>query len=169
MARQHKKKKTHAPVVLDPSIPRSIIIKSGKVTKRIQNLSRDFRLVMSPNTATKLKEMRNNRIKDYLMVCGQLNVSHLVVFTVSEKQWVYLKIGKVPRGPTITFKLESYSLIKDCLKMQAKPKSPGSEYEHAPLVVLNNFPKTKEWQLASKLLQNMFPAIKVGQVENINF
>ena len=164
MAKHHKKKRTHI-VEHDPTIPQSIIIKQGKVGKKLQQLSRDFRKLMLPNTAQKLKEQRQNRIKDYLMVCGQLNVSHLLAFTLSEKQYSYLKIAKVPRGPTVTFRIKNYSLMKDIYKMQVRPKSYGSEYEHSPLVVLNNFPKTKEYQLVSKLLQNMFPAIKVNEIK----
>ena len=164
MARKHKKKKTHQPAPLDPTVPRSIVIKNGQVPKQIQILCRDFRKLFLPNTAQKLKEMRNNRLKDYLMVCGQLGVSHLAVFTSSEAGNVYLKLARVPRGPTITFKVQGYSLMKDLFNMQCHPHSPGTEYEHSPLVVLNNFPKTKEWSLVAKYFQNMFPSIKVNTV-----
>ena len=36
-------------------IPRSFVLSSGAVTKSVKHLVHDFRLVMEPNTATRLK------------------------------------------------------------------------------------------------------------------
>jgi ribosome biogenesis protein SSF1/2 len=165
MGKKRSKKRTHVPVVIDESIPRSFVIKSGHVSPAVAQLVRDIRKMMEPNTASKLKERRGNKIKDFLMVAGQLHVSHLLVFSKSKNGGVNMRIGKMPRGPTITFHVEEYSLAKDVLKLQRRPKSPGLEYLHAPLVVLNNFgDNSKHMQLLATMLQNMFPAIKVSTV-----
>lgn len=144
------------------------MIKSGEVSTSVSQLVKDTRQIMEPNTATNLKERKSNKIKDFLMIAGQLMVSHLLVFSKSGNGGVNLRVGRIPRGPTITFHVETYSLIKDVLALQARPKSPGHEYQSSPLVVLNNFSSgEKHVQLMATVLQNMFPAIKVNKVSNL--
>ena len=96
------------------------------------------------------------------MVAGQLAVSHLIVFSDSGKQGINMRIGRIPKGPTLTFHVEQYSLVNDCLKLQPRPKSPGSEFQTSPLVVLNNFEEKDK--LMATMLQNMFPPIKVTKM-----
>ena len=62
-----------------------------------------------------------------------LGVTHFAVFNQTESG-SNLRIARVPRGPTLCFKIVNYSLIKDVLNAQVKPKSPGMEYRFAPLV-----------------------------------
>lgn len=168
MARGKKKskKRTHLKIEPDASIPRSFVIKSGETSLPMTQLVRDFRQIMEPNTATNLKERKGNKIKDFLMVAGQLMVSHLVVFSKAGNGGINLRVGRIPKGPTVTFHVENYSLSKDCLVLQSKPKSPGLvEMQSSPLVVLNNFNKEKHTALMASLLQNMFPAIKVTKMK----
>ena len=160
--KKKQKKRTHVKTVLDPEIPRSFVIKSGTTSNSTTRLVRDFRSLMEPNTATNLKERRGNKIKDFLMVAGQLAVSHLIVFSDSGKQGINMRIGRIPKGPTLTFHVEQYSLVNDCLKLQPRPKSPGSEFQTSPLVVLNNFEEKDK--LMATMLQNMFPPIKVTKM-----
>jgi ribosome biogenesis protein SSF1/2 len=166
MARKKKGKKTHVKAAVDMSIPRSFVIKSGQVSNSVVQLVRDIRRMLEPNTATHLKERKGNKIKDFLMVAGQLNVSHLLVFSKSVNGGVNLRMGKIPKGPTLTFHVEQYSLVKDILSIQQKPKSPGTEFMTAPLVVLNNFQKSeKHVVLMGTMLQNLFPAIRVSKMK----
>lgn len=160
------KKKTHKVAPPDSTIPRSFVVKKGEASSAVSQLVKDTRQIMEPNTATNLKERKSNKVKDFLMIAGQLMVSHLLVFSKSGNGGVNLRIGRIPRGPTITFHVESYSLIKDVLALQARPKSPGHEYQTSPLVVLNNFSsKEIHVQLMAAVLQNMFPAIKVTKMK----
>lgn len=165
MGKKRSKKRTHVEIEIDPSLPRSFVIKSGKVSPSVTLLVKDVRKLMSPHTATNLKERKGNTIKDFLMVAGQLQVTHLLVFSNSKNGGTNLRIGKIPRGPTLTFHVQEYSLIKDCLALQKRPKSPSAEYLTAPLVVLNNFDKEKHTVLVTTLLQGMFPAIKVSTMK----
>lgn len=94
MARGKKKskKRTHKVMQPDASIPRSFVIKSGLDTSPLVNqLVRDVRQVLEPNTATKLKERKKNKIKDFLMVAGQLMVSHLLAFSKSSNGGLNLR------------------------------------------------------------------------------
>ncbi|KAJ1876812.1 rRNA-binding ribosome biosynthesis protein, partial [Kickxella alabastrina] len=116
---------------------------------------------MEPNTASKLKERKNNKIKDYVAVSGQLGLTHLLLFSQTETG-TNLRIGRVPRGPTLYFRVNAYSLAKDCLRLQKTPHSSEAEYKTPPLIILNNFggeDKGKELKLMTAMLQNMFPSI----------
>lgn len=80
----------------------------------------------------------------------------------------YLRIGKLPRGPTLTFRILSFSTMRDVASMQKKPVSPGKEFNTPPLVVLNNFPNNEEMpKLMAVMFQKLFPPINVQTVSNI--
>lgn len=68
-------------------------------------------------------------------------------------------------GPTLTFRVVSYSLMKDVVALQRRPHSPGAEFKSPPLVVLNNFGgKENHKQLMAVMFQNMFPPINMQTV-----
>lgn len=71
--------------------------------------------MMYPYTAMKLKESKKNTLKDFIAAAGIYQVSHLVLMSATEKS-NYLRFVKNPRGPTLTFKVENYSLSKDVIK-----------------------------------------------------
>ncbi len=75
-----------------------------------------------------------------------------------------MRIARVPRGPTLSFQVKTYSLAKDIAAMQKAPKSPGLEFHVAPLLVLNNFGDSNEMKLMSTVFQNMFPPINIQTV-----
>ena len=50
-----------------------------------------------------------------------------------------MRLVRLPHGPTFTFRVSAYSNIRDIVHMQKTPHSPGTEYQHPPLLVLNNF------------------------------
>eukprot|EP00960_Hanusia_phi_P040894 754715-Hanusia_phi.AAC.1 len=54
------------------------------------------------------------------------------------RKGTYLRLAKMPRGPTLYFKVEEYTLSKDIAASQRRPHSPGTEYLVSPLIVLNN-------------------------------
>lgn len=98
------------------------------------------------------------------MVAGQLGVTHFLIFSRTEKN-VNLRISRVPRGPTLTFRVAEYALAKDCLALQKNPKTSDVEYHKSPLLVLNNFQQPgKEFKVMTVMLQNMFPSVDVQTV-----
>ena len=50
-----------------------------------------------------------------------------------------MRLAITPRGPTFHFRVEKYSLCKDVYKSMKRPRSGGTEYLSAPLLVMNNF------------------------------
>ncbi|KAI6284008.1 hypothetical protein MCOR29_003760 [Pyricularia oryzae] len=154
MARSRAKRRTHAgaknpnqqkgPINTgNASIrdPKSMVIRigAGEVGSSVSQLATDVRRVMEPGTASRLKERRANKLRDYLVMCGPLGVTHLLLFSRSESGNVNLRVALTPRGPTLHFRVEKYSLTKDVQKSQRRPKGQGKEFVTSPLLVMNNF------------------------------
>jgi ribosome biogenesis protein SSF1/2 len=86
-----------------------------------------------------LQERKNNKLRDYTTMTGPLGVTHLLLFSKSSSGNTNLRIAITPRGPTLHFRVENYSLSKDVHKSQRHPKEAKSFYLRAPLLVMNNF------------------------------
>eukprot|EP00741_Cyanophora_paradoxa_P016388 tig00020912_g15823.t1 len=169
MAKGRKKRRTHVTTTPEENaikIPKSFVFCKGEVGHAVRELMEDLRLVMEPNTARKLKVRKTNKIKDFVHVAGPLGVSHFLVLTCTDVG-TYLRAIKVPHGPTLTFRLCSYSTTADVHALQKRPHSPGNEFRTAPLVVLSNFggAQEKHVQLMAVVFQNMFPSINVQTVK----
>jgi len=170
VGRKRKKKHTEKDIAQSEKelkdTPRCFVLKRGVVGQRVKDLVQDFRMVMMPNCAKSLKESKVNRIEDFTAVAGHYGVSHLIVFT-STKLGTYMKLAKLPQGPTLTFKVRSFSLARTIKAMQKHPRSASRDYTSAPLQVLNGFgaavdaAKAGERQLTTEMLRGLFPAIDV--------
>ncbi|ORZ37210.1 Brix domain-domain-containing protein [Catenaria anguillulae PL171] len=167
MARR-RKNRTHVAEPEDPSKfpPRSFVVKSGDVGRPIAHLIHDVRKVMSPNTAAKLRERKTNKLRDYVALSGPMHVSHLMVFSRSDTA-LNLRLGRLPRGPTVGFRVKSFTLATDIAHALKTPKSmTGAMFATAPLLVLNNFPSDRnEYKLLSTILHSMFPPINVSDLK----
>lgn len=104
-------------------------------------------------------------------MAGPLGVSHLLLFSRSNTGNTNLRLALTPRGPTLHFRVDRYSLAKDVQKAQKYPKSSRQEYLTPPLLVMNNFisppspngseatfPKHLE-TLTTTIFQSLFPPI----------
>lgn len=103
---------------------------------------------MEPHTASKLRERKSNRLRDYVSMAGPLGVSHLMLFSRGkESGHVNLRLAVTPRGPTLMFRVERWALCRDVVKSMRKPRSAGKagggrgglEHLTPPLLVMNNF------------------------------
>ncbi|OVF11339.1 putative rRNA-binding ribosome biosynthesis protein [Clavispora lusitaniae] len=173
MAKRRTKKRTHQ--VPDPEevakIPKSMVLSLGASLKNtsLAQLVKDFRFVMQPHTAINLRERKTNKLKDFVVMTGPLGVSDLFVFKQSQSTGnVSLRIGKMPKGPSLQFKINTYSLMKDVKRILKHPKSVGrgsALFNQPPLLVMNGFStKINEMENHEKLMvtvfQNLFPPIK---------
>ncbi|EFX02133.1 ribosome biogenesis protein [Grosmannia clavigera kw1407] len=183
MARRRSKRRTHAAPtsgnngsipastgIASARNPKSMVIRigAGEVGSSVSQLASDVRRVMEPGTASRLKERRANRLRDYVTMCGPLGVTQLLLFSRSTSGNVNLRISSAPRGPTLHFRVEKYSLSKDVQRAQKHPKGGGKEYINPPLLVMNNFsiaedsnakiPKHLE-SLITTSFQSLFPPI----------
>ncbi|XP_055921466.1 protein Peter pan [Eupeodes corollae] len=161
-----KKVKIHEdkePVELSQA-PHSFIIHRGLSCPYIKDLTADFRRLMEPFTATNLKEKKANRIKDFVSLSGVFSVSHMGIFNKRATQLSF-KIVRMPRGPTLTFKVHEFTLARDVLTIHKKQYVNEEMFQHSPLVILNNFTgEGKHIKLMAHSFQNMFPSINLAQV-----
>lgn len=145
-------------------VPKTFVFHVGKVGSTVKKLLDDVREVMEPNTASHLKARRSNTMKDFVNVAGNLGVSHFVVFSQTERT-LSLRIARFPHGPTVQFRVTSYSLSNDVRNLAAKRYGHAKDFATSPLVVLNNFGSgEREWALAARSLQTMFPAINIHRI-----
>ncbi|KAB8338719.1 hypothetical protein FH972_021664 [Carpinus fangiana] len=187
MARPRKKRRTQQPgqtalnarangvskAKSGERVPQSMVIRMGgsDVGSGVSQLVKDVREVMQPHTAASLRERRGNKLRDYATMAGPLGVSHFLLFSRSAAGNTSLRMAVTPRGPTLGFRIEKYSLAKDIVKSQRRPKagSIGNEHLTPPLLVMNNFttasatssssiPKHLE-QLTTSVFQSLFPPI----------
>ncbi|PPQ78536.1 hypothetical protein CVT25_011808 [Psilocybe cyanescens] len=145
------------------SVPKSIIIKHGQVGHSLAQLVRDLRKVMEPNTASRLKERSRNKLKDFLTMGPALSVSHLLAFTLTPLA-PSLRIVKLSDGPTLSFRIERYSLMRDVISTSRRARSVGMEYLSPPLLVLASFPPPSpttppHLPLLMKSFQSLFPPL----------
>jgi ribosome biogenesis protein SSF1/2 len=107
-------------------------------------------------------------------MAGPLGVSHLLLFSRSEAGNTNLRLARIPRGPTLHFRVEKYSLAKDIMNSLKHPRAGANDYDMAPLLVMNNFittdaereklgdkapPKHLE-KLVTDMFQGLFPPIQ---------
>jgi ribosome biogenesis protein SSF1/2 len=154
MARRRTKKRTHeganngptgkaVPTSKAANAPKSMVIRigAGDVGPSVSQLVKDVRSMMEPGTASRLKERRANRLRDYVTMAGPLGVSHLLLFSRSESGNTNMRLAVTPRGPTLHFNVEKYSLCKDIRKALKHPKDGRKAYLTTPLVrELQHFP-----------------------------
>jgi ribosome biogenesis protein SSF1/2 len=124
-------------------------------------LSRDFRKMMEPFTASHLQERKSNKIKDFVSLSGIFHVSHMCLFTRSEKS-MSMKVSRLPQGPTLTFKVHSFILSKDVISSLKKQIVEEGAFKHPPLVILNSFSgEGNQMKLMANTFQNMFPPLNL--------
>ncbi|KAF2178800.1 Brix-domain-containing protein [Zopfia rhizophila CBS 207.26] len=156
--------------------PKSMVIRigAGEVGASVSQLVKDVRQVMEPDTAARLKERRANKLRDYTTMCGPLGVTHLLLFSHSDAGNTNLRLARTPRGPTLHFRVEKYSLCKDIMKSMKHPRAGVNDFQVAPLLVMHNFitsdadreklgdaapPKHLE-KLVTDMFQGLFPPIQ---------
>ena len=168
--RRRKKTRTHIvpndESAIGEEIPKTLVVKRGRVGHAVEQLVSDLRTVLQPNTAMKLKERKRGTLKDYVSVAGPLGITHMLLLSKTDAS-VNLRIGRVPRGPTLTFKVESYVLGSDVRSSQKRPCDFAQALRTSPLVVLNNFGgegRGNHLKLVATTFQNIFPTINVQTV-----
>jgi len=148
--------------------PRSFIVKRGRVNNSVNDLVQDFRDVMSPNCAKALRETKSTKIRDYLSVSGMLGVTHLTMLSNNETS-TYMRIARLPQGPTLTFKVNKFSLARDIQSRQKRPRRTKEDFNHPPLLLMNSFGGQEEnTKLTSEVIRNMFQPIDVDSFSTKN-
>ena len=118
---------------LNEKVPKTFVLRKGRVHANVSDLVEEMRRLMEPNTARKLRERAKNTIKDYVAVSSVLGVTHLLVFSQTDKSLSF-RVCRAPSGPTLTFKVHQFSLMKHVRALQKRPQQVNHVYKTAPLV-----------------------------------
>ncbi|CAG5122363.1 unnamed protein product [Candidula unifasciata] len=144
--------------------PHSFVFQRGHVGKTVKELVRDVRKILEPFTAANLKVRRKSVMKDFLTVAGPLNVSHFIVFSKTDIA-IYMKLICVPRGPTLTFKVNEFSLARDVLSFQKHPDVDSKMFMNHAVMVTNLPSDSMENKLMNISFKNVFPSINPNTVK----
>lgn len=151
--------------VTGDKIPKSFVFSRGKLPGVLRQLQMDLRKLMLPFTAFKLKEKKGYNLRKYVSVTSLLGVTHYLILSKKDST-PYLRVGRTPQGPTLTFKIHEYSLIADVVKSQSRPRSHKDLFDNPPLIVLSGFGTGEQHlKLTTIMFQNMFPAIDINTVK----
>lgn len=113
--------------------PHSFVIHRGLPCPNMTLLSKDFRQMMEPFTASSLREKRSNKIKDFVSLSAMFHVSHMCVFNKSATQLSF-KAARLPKGPTLNFKIHQFTLARDVMASMKKQYYNDTAFKHSPLV-----------------------------------
>lgn len=91
-----------------------------------------------------MQEKKRNNLKDFLNVAGPMGVTHFLILSKTATA-PFLRVGRTPQGPTLTFKINEYSLAVDIAQSQLRPRCPQDLFKNPPLVILYSplIPKKK--------------------------
>ncbi|XP_029399697.1 suppressor of SWI4 1 homolog isoform X2 [Mus pahari] len=134
--------------------PHSFVFTRGRAGRSVRQLSLDVRRVMEPLTATRLQVRKKNSLKDCVAVAGPLGVTHFLILSKTDNS-VYLKLMRLPGGPTLTFQINKVNLntIKRCLLINYNPDSQELDFRHYSVKVV----PVGASRGMKKLLQEKFP------------
>lgn len=153
-------------------IPKSLILKKGKTNLEIAELVMDMRRLMLPYTAMNFKEDAKNRkltLSQYAThLALPMGITHILQFSQSNES-LQLRLGRLPAGPVLSFRVHSFSLSKDIQRLQRRPISTAAKSmtQHPAITVTNHFPNdgNPEVKLMNITFQNLFPQINVSNVQ----
>jgi ribosome biogenesis protein SSF1/2 len=146
--------------------PRSMIFRRGVVGEHVRELVRNLRAVMSPFSASKLRETKRNQLRDFIQASGPLGITHFMILTQTPTG-VGLRVARLPRGPTLTFRVINYTTMHAIQQAQKVPNSlNGPEFSTSPLVVLNNFGGDADHtKIMAAVFQNMYPGLDITKLK----
>ncbi|KRY27458.1 Suppressor of SWI4 1 -like protein [Trichinella spiralis] len=165
--------------------PHSFIFHRGRVGSYVRHLIGDLRKTFSPFSAAKLKVgncfgcaysascgclllqvRKSNSLKDFVSIAGPLSVSHMLIFTRSES-FLNMRLIRLPRGPTLMFRVLEYTLAKDVVSALRKSVHSKWQPNFSPLLIFNGFENdNNNVKLTHTMFQTMLPSLNVDSVRS---
>ncbi|KAK4290043.1 hypothetical protein Pmani_037034 [Petrolisthes manimaculis] len=166
LKRRHRRIAKERELLREDLPPRCFVLTRGHVNKSIHQLMMDFRHLMEPNTATKLEAKKTNNIEDFVGIAGHFHVTHLMIFSQTNLS-PYMKLARLPNGPTLTFSIKKYSLKGDVVSSQRRHYQPPSRHPTAPCLMTNLLPNDGplNLQLSARMFLDAFPTITPNQIK----
>lgn len=103
-----------------------------------------------------LQEKKKNNLRDFLNVAGPMGVTHFLMLSKTQSA-ARLRVARTPQGPTLTFKINEYSLALDVAQSQLRPRCPQDLFKNPPLVIFYSCLHVRLWhnliQIKRKVLR----------------
>ncbi|XP_042859666.1 suppressor of SWI4 1 homolog [Penaeus japonicus] len=140
-----------------PKDPQCLVFSQGSLQKETDTLVSDFRKILQPNS---IAWMKKSKIRDIVSVCRPMNFTHMVLFSETEVG-IYMKICRLPHGPTLTFKVKSFSNSHDIMSLLKKQPSNATKFLVGPCLMTNLQLEEGEphLKLSARMFLDMFPTI----------
>lgn len=156
-------------------VPHSLVVRRGKVESEVVELVSDLRNLMMPYTALNFQEdTKSTKLIKSLshyskQLTGPLGLTHIISISQNQDK-LSMRLARTPSGPTLTFKIQQFSLSRNIRQVQRRPFDIHSSKinTHPPIVVTNNFgdaSASPHVKLMRITFQNMFPALNVATVK----
>ena len=144
-------------------VPKSIVLRKNVLTKSGKLLEKDLRQLMYPFTAMKLKESVKLKLKDIQHAATNFGAKNILYLTGVEDR-MYLKCLRFNKGPTFTFKINSFSLSNDLQNLLPRNKPVNFRDLGVPMVITKGFgsengSEQNHLTLMNSLFRNFFPGI----------
>eukprot|EP00667_Euglena_gracilis_P008853 EG_transcript_8987 len=164
--------KKRTPVPEDPDAeraPKPLVFWRGSVSPLVMKVCQEWRETFLPYTAKELKVYRKEKLKNVTRAAKTIGATHFQVFTCSTTG-TFLRVARLPHGPTIQFKVESFETCYDVKRTQRKPHEDQHAFDTPALPVLNNFANSTKphIKMAQTLLTNLYPQLRVDKVQLAN-
>jgi ribosome biogenesis protein SSF1/2 len=154
-------------------VPKSLIVRRGKIASELSECMMDLRRMMMPYTAMNFQDTNANMNLTLSQYCAAvalpMGITHILQLSQKEDR-CNMRIARVPEGPTLYFRVYAFTLIRHIQSIQRRPISIHNTaiMSHPPIVVTNNFgdhtapPHVKLLRIT---FQNLFPQINVSTVK----
>ena len=155
--RRRRKHRTH--VEEENEQPIALIARRGQVGPYFKQLVKELRIVLYPNSPLHFKENSRGSLKEMLSLAKSNDVDHLIFITNTTNN-SYLKAVKLPGGPTITFKIEGFTLSTDVRSALKKNVRLQPDFKAAPLLVMRNVEG-----MPNLLFRSIFPSMSLKDIK----
>jgi ribosome biogenesis protein SSF1/2 len=155
--RRRRKHRTH--VDEEHTAPVVLVARRGSVGSLLKRLVQELRIVLYPNSPLHFRETSHAPLKDLLSLSKTSQVDNLL-FLTSTTASSYMKAIKLPKGPTLTFKIDQFSLSHDVRTALKKHVRLQPDFKAPPLLVMRGVS-----ELPALLFKSMFSSMELDSIK----
>jgi ribosome biogenesis protein SSF1/2 len=153
--RRRRKHRTH--VEGEDTIQTTLILRRGKVGPVIKHLIAELRIVFYPNTPVQIQEGSKQSLGDILEAAKANEANHLLLFS-STANSTYLKAVCLPAGPTVTYKVDKFTLASDVSRSASKRVTLQKDFKSHALLVSQGLTSDITKVVFQALVPNLDPS-----------
>ena len=155
--RRRRKHRTH--VEEENQDPAVLITRRGQVGPYLKKLVQELRIVHYPNSPLKFQESARASLKEMISLSKSNFIDHMM-FITSTEAGSYLKAMKLPKGPTVTFKLIEFTLSSDVRQSLKKRIKLQPDFRSPPFLVMKGVEGTP-----NLLFRSIFPSLPLEKIK----